>query len=384
MASVTVAWRRLSSLPAAVHDWTLAVVLTALMYIPNGSQEAGPVALLVTLPLGLRRRWPLPVFIVVMAGAILGGSQVGGPGPGYIPIGCIMVAAYSVGAYATRRLVSLGLLLVAALVVVAIHGDLPPLPPEAAPLVVLFPLFLVGNALRAKQRRADTFEDRATRLERDRESALRAAIADERARIARELHDVVAHSVSVMVIQAGAARKVMDTAPGEATQALVAVESMGREAMSELRKMLGLLSDAGTQPLELTPQPGLDQLEPLVRRVEEAGLPVELRIKGTQRRLPHGLDLTAYRIVQEALTNCLKYSDLAPTEVNLEFRDQELKLEVLDEGRSVPSGAAAALGRGLLGMQERVNMYGGKLEAGPCLERGYAVRAWLPLGTAAS
>ncbi len=235
-----------------------------------------------------------------------------------------------------------------------------------------------------KQRRADTFEGRATRLEQERESALRTAIKDERARIARELHDVVAHSVSVMVVQAGAARKVMDTAPAEATQALVAVESMGREAMSELRKMLGLLGETETQPLELAPQPGLDQLEPLVRRVEEAGLPVQLHIKGSQRPLPHGLDLTAYRIVQEALTNCLKYSGLALTEVNLEFRDHELKVEVLDQGQTVSSGAAAAVGRGLLGMRERVNMYGGKLEAGPCLERGYAVRAWLPLGLAAT
>lgn len=267
---------------------------------------------------------------------------------------------------------------------VAVHGNLPQIPTAAAPFVVLFPLWLVGNALRAKQRRADTFEDKATRLERERETALRAAVAGEQARIARELHDVVAHSVSVMVVQAGAARKVLDTSPEASRQAILAVESTGREAMGELRKMLGLLNDAEAETLDLAPQPGLDQVEPLVRRVEEAGLPVELHIKGTQRPLPQSVDLAAYRIVQEALTNCLKYSGMAATEVNLEYREQELKLEILDQGKNLPASANGAVGRGLVGMRERVALYGGTLEAGPCLERGYAVRAWLPLELAPS
>ncbi len=134
MASLKDLWHRLTSYPTAVWDWGLALLLTALIFVPTGSQEAGPLALFVTLPLGLRRRWPLPVFVIVMVGAILGGDQVGGPGPGFVPITCIMVAAYSVGAYAARRLVSLGLLSLAALAVVAIHGDLPPLPPRGRPL----------------------------------------------------------------------------------------------------------------------------------------------------------------------------------------------------------------------------------------------------------
>lgn len=380
MASITSAWHRFRDLPASVQDWGLASLLTILMFLPSDTwPESSPLALVVTVPLGFRRRWPLPVFAVVTVAAILGADQAGGPGPADISIACIMVAAYSLGAYSARRLVSFGVLVTAGIVVVAIQGDLPPIPRDAVPLVVLLPVFLFGNALRTRQRRADTFEDKATRLERERETALQAAIAGEQARIARELHDVVAHSVSVMIVQAGAARKVLDVSPEETRRALLAVESTGRAAMSELRRMLGLLNDRDPETLVLSPQPGLDQIEPLVRRVEEAGLPVELHIRGAQSPLPHGVDLAAYRIVQEALTNCLKYSGLASTEVNLDFREHELKLEVVDRGHPLPLGTGAALGRGLLGMQERVAVYGGKLEAGPCLERGYAVRAWLPL-----
>ena len=207
------------------------------------------------------------VFVVVMTAAILGGDQAGGPGPGDIPIAWIMVAAYSLGAYSIRRLVSLGALVAAAIVVVAIEGDLPPIPREAVPLVVLFPVFLFGNALRTRQREAAPLKQGHS-LERERETALQAAIAGEQARIARELHDVVAYSVSVMIVQAGAARKVLDVSPEETRLALLAVESTGRDAMSELRKMLGLLTDRDADSLVLTPQPGLDQIEPLVKRVE--------------------------------------------------------------------------------------------------------------------
>jgi signal transduction histidine kinase len=352
------------------------------MYVPVGRVPAGPGALLVALPLGFRRRWPIPVFLVVMAAAIAGGSQAGGPGAGYVPIACIMVAAYSVGAFSSSRVAALGVLLGAAIVVVAMRGQLPNIPAPAAPFVVLFPLWLIGTVLRAKQQRAEGLEIRAERLEDEREAALNAAVAGERSRIARELHDVVAHSVSVMIVQAGAARQVLEASPSDAREALLAVESTGREAMSELRKMLGLLGDGELQPADLAPQPGLDQIEPLVRRVEQAGLPVELRVTGEPHSLPQGVDLAAYRIVQEALTNCLKYAGLAATQVNLDYRPDELKVEVIDQGEAQPSSSAEAVGRGLVGMRERVSVYGGKLEAGPCLERGYAVRAWLPLTAA--
>jgi signal transduction histidine kinase len=233
-------------------------------------------------------------------------------------------------------------------------------------------LWLVGHTIRG-------LEERAGRLEREQELATRVAVADERAHLARELHDVVAHSVSVMVVQAGAARRLLGRQPDRAGEALLAVESNGREALAELRRMLGVLTDEdGTGPA-LAPQPGLGQLDALVERVGAAGLPVEVRITGAPRPLSPGVDLTAYRIIQEALTNALKYAKGARTEVVVEFGDGELKLEVLNAGGVdlLPAGAGA--GRGLLGMRERVSVYGGQLEAGGRPEGGFAVRASLPL-----
>jgi signal transduction histidine kinase len=176
---------------------------------------------------------------------------------------------------------------------------------------------------------------------------------------------------------------VLTSSPEEARQALLAVEASGREAMTELRTMLGVLKEEGAG-VDLAPQPGIGQLEPLIQRVREAGLPVELRVEGEPVPLPVGLDLTAYRIVQEALTNALKYAGQARTDVTLSYRDAELKLEILDDGSGAVASERNRPGRGLAGMRERVATYGGRLEAGPRLERGYAVRAWLPLTPSAS
>ncbi len=189
---------------------------------------------------------------------------------------------------------------------------------------------------------------------------------------------MVAHSVGVMVVQAGAARHILSKSPQQADEALRAVESSGREAMAELRHLLGLLNQDDDQ-VALAPQPGLDQLDSLVRRVGEAGLPVTLHVEGRTRPLPPGLDLAAYRVVQEALTNALKYAGLARTDVILDYREDELKIEVLDDGPGRSAAAGTGAGHGLVGMRERLALYGGTLEAGPRLERGYAVRAWLPL-----
>src|SRR5207248_7004203 len=203
------------------------------------------------------------------------------------------------GAYSRYRLLSLGVVVVTATVIVTVfHGALPPLPAAAGPYAISVSLWLVGHAIRTRQLRADAFEDKATRLEREQEQATQAAIAEERARIARELHDVVAHNVSVMIVQAGAARHVLKASSEQATGALRAVEASGREAMAELRHLLGLLSPDGGD-IGLAPQPGVEQLETLVRRVGEAGLPVTLHIEGQPWPLPPGIDLTAYRIVQE-------------------------------------------------------------------------------------
>jgi len=363
-----------------VADALLAMVLTALLLVEASTGDAGwqplkAAALLLTLPLAWRRRQPLPVFGLVIMGAVVAIRPVQ-----YVGFVSVMIAAYSVGAYSRWRLLSLGVLLSTATAILAIFGGvLPPIPDVAGPYLVLLPLWLVGDALRAWRMRATTSENRATRLEREQEQATQAAVAAEQARIARELHDVVAHNVSVMVVQAGAARHVLHASPDQATEALLAVEASGREAMTELRRLLGLLSHDDAE-VALAPQPGLEQLTALVRRVRAAGLPVEPRIEGQPQLLPPGLNLAAYRIVQEALTNALKYAGGARTEVVLTYRPDELKVEVLDEGPGVPAHARETpRGRGLVGMRERVSLYGGTLEAGSRLDRGYAVRAWLPL-----
>ena len=216
---------------------------------------------------------------------------------------------------------------------------------------------------------------------REREAQLRDAAAEERRRVARELHDIVAHTVSVMQVQAGAARQVVRTSPDQAEASLLAVEATGREAMTELRSLLGVLDDdaAGAG---LAPEPGVGQLDVLVDRVRQAGLPAEIEIDGEPRPLPAGLDVTVYRIVQEALTNALRYAHDARTLVHLTFEPGQLRVEILDDGPSGPhTSGLDGSGRGLVGMRERAAHVGGRLEAGPRLGGGYAVRAWLPLDT---
>ncbi|MGW9118589.1 sensor histidine kinase, partial [Streptomyces sp. NPDC055663] len=215
------------------------------------------------------------------------------------------------------------------------------------------------------------------------------------ARIARELHDVVTHNVSVMVIQAGAARTVMKTSPGQAAEALLAVEAGGRAAMTELRHVMGLLTmadedgdeepDAGADlagtAAELTPQPGLDQLEMLVGRVRDTGLAVDLTVTGSPRPLPPGLELAAYRVVQEALTNTVKHASGATAAVTVEYGLQQLRVEVTDAGGHPGEGANAGSGRGLIGLRERLAVYDGTLNTGRRLTGGYRVEALIPLET---
>jgi len=241
---------------------------------------------------------------------------------------------------------------------------------------------------RARRRHRAALEERSWLLERERESAARTAVEAERARIARELHDVVSHNVSLMVVQAGAAREVLDTLPGEAAAALRAVEKAGRDAMTELRHLLGLLApSASGDDEDLAPQPSLSRLSPLIDRISFAGLPVEVRISGRPRPLPPGIDATAYRIVQEALINALKHGDRTRAEVTIRYAEHALRVEVLNGGpsvltggrRSTADGGRDGAGRGLLGLRERVAVYGGDLDARRRLGGGYRVRARIPL-----
>ncbi|MET7423937.1 histidine kinase [Dactylosporangium sp. NPDC005555] len=234
----------------------------------------------------------------------------------------------------------------------------------------------MGRALTTTGKRLETvLGERGWLLEREREAAARTAVDEERARIARELHDIVSHTVSVMVVQASAAREVLDTMPDEAATALRAVEDAGRGALTELRHLLGLLAPGEDDTL--TPQPSLRALSPLVDRIAFAGLPVEVHVSGEPRPLPAGVDLTAYRIIQEALTNALKHGDGGRAEVLVRYADRSLRVEVLSSGPSVRS--VSEDGRGLTGLRARVAVYGGDLDARRRLGGGYRVRARIPL-----
>jgi signal transduction histidine kinase len=248
--------------------------------------------------------------------------------------------------------------------------------------------------VRARRRYARVIEERGWLLERERAGAAQHAVDAERARIARELHDIVSHNVSVMVIQAGAARELVDTSTGSevAESALEAVEAAGRDTMTELRHLLGVLAPApgGEEDADLSPQPGLSRLSPLIDRIAFAGLPVEVRISGEPRPLPAGVDLAAYRIIQEALTNALKHGDGSKAEVTVRYADHHLRVEVLNSGPSVltggrPPGARtepgrdAAEGRGLIGLRQRVAVLGGEFDARRRLGGGFRVRAKIPV-----
>lgn len=245
--------------------------------------------------------------------------------------------------------------------------------------VLFWMAWTIGLSLHFSQQRKEEAETRAVQLESEGAERVRAAVADERARIARELHDAVAHSVSVMVLQVGAVRRRLRDEQDSEREMLTRVEQTGREAVTELQRMLGLLRreepDAG-----LAARPSLARLDELIEQVETAGLPVELRVDGEPHPLPTGVDVSAYRIVQEALTNVLKHAGRARAAVHVRYHPTEVELEVIDDGRGRSDGGEdQGLGHGLVGMRERVALFGGRLETGAMPTGGFAVRARLPV-----
>jgi signal transduction histidine kinase len=244
---------------------------------------------------------------------------------------------------------------------------------------VLFAVvWIVGFSLGRKFEEADEAKERAARAEREREQQARTAVAEERARIARELHDVVGHSVSVMTVQASGVRRLLRPDQDREREALLVVERTGREALAEMRRMVGVLRRPEEAPA-LAPQPSLDHLNRLVDQAREAGLPVELRIEGEAIQLPAGIDLTAYRLVQEGLTNVVKHAEATRAEVLVNYGDGYLEVTVRDDGKGLGNGDGG--GHGLVGMRERVSVYGGEIDAGPQTGGGYRLRAKLPLTT---
>jgi signal transduction histidine kinase len=244
---------------------------------------------------------------------------------------------------------------------------------------VLFAVvWIVGFSLGRKFEEADEAKERAARAEREREQQARTAVAEERARIARELHDVVGHSVSVMTVQASGVRRLLRPDQDREREALLVVERTGREALAEMRRMVGVLRRPEEAPA-LAPQPSLNHLNRLVDQAREAGLPVELRIEGEAIQLPAGIDLTAYRLVQEGLTNVVKHAEATRAEVLVNYGDGYLEVTVRDDGKGLGNGDGG--GHGLVGMRERVSVYGGEIDAGPQTGGGYRLRAKLPLTT---
>ena len=345
----------------------LSVLAVAMGPGNDNREDFTPAILLSTAPLIVRRKWPIPVLILALFGFFFTGN-----GTNLAALLGGLTAAVSVGLDERHPIIgAVAAFGVAAAIAIEFgrgSNTILPIPPFLTPFLLIGAAFLAGRAI-AQQR------ERAKQLEREHKAAINQAAEEERRRIARELHDVIAHSVGVMVVQAGAARRVVAEKPDAAEASLRAVEDSGHEAMAELRRMLGVLGENGEQP-PVAPQPGVDNLDALVGRVREAGLPVELRIEGEARRLPAGVDVAAYRIVQEALTNALKYAGGAPTSAVIRFSADALDIDVLDEGKTI--APSDGIGRGLTGMRERVAVFGGSIDAGRRAEGGYAVHAHLP------
>ena len=333
-----------------------------------------------TLPLLAARRRPLAVALVVVGAAFADHWLDGRGGQAWF---AILLAVYALGRYADPRASAVGMAAVGAGVLAV---DLPRLQ-DGAPLDEVLPGWFViagvwglGRWLRWRHGETEALQARAALLERDREEAARAAVAHERARIARELHDLVAHGLAVTVLQAQAAQRVLTEDPAAARKSLASIETLGRQGLAELRRLLELLDERG-EASPLDPAPTLARLDELVEQVREAGLPVTLTVHGSRGDVPAGVDLSAYRIVQESLTNALKHAGQgARVDLSLTYRPDELEIVVADDGPAASSLPGA--GRGLIGMRERVGLYGGSLEAGRRQEGGFVVRVLMPWGSA--
>jgi signal transduction histidine kinase len=340
---------------------------------PSWSQMV--LVVLTALPLVTRRRFPLTSFWIIAVAAGLVYDQLAGADLTWTVV-TLVVAAYSAPAYSRYRNLALVSVVVAAVWVLGRNSDdLPGMPSGLVIFLLLSSVGLAANTIH-------TWRQRAQNLQREQEAATRLAVDHERARLARELHDVVGHNVSVMVVQAGAARKVMDTTPDLAREALLAVEAGGRAAMSELRQVIGLLT-VDRDGAELDPLPGLDGLPELAARVRETGTPVTLTVAGPVEALPAGVGLAAYRVVQEALTNAVKHAAGAAVAIAVTSTAEELRVEVTDTGGVLSAagsgGGGPGGGRGLAGLRERLAVYGGSLTAGRRPTGGYRVVGVLPL-----
>jgi signal transduction histidine kinase len=331
-------------------------------------------ALLATLPLAVRRRYPLAALWTMVVATLNMGVQNGSTETALFAFVSCLIAAYSAAIHSPYRRASVLSIAVSVVLLIAHHGVvLPGVGTGLVPFLMLIPIVLGANAI-------GNWRQKVRDLEEQQDAAMQQAVEQERSRIAAELHDVVTHNVSVMVVQAGAARKILETSPELAREALVAVETSGRAAMAELRHVMGLLTMTSAGPdADLAPQPGLDQVPALVDRIREAGVEVEFAVRGDSLPLPSGIDLAAYRVVQEALTNTVKHAQGARVRVTVDYSPTVLRVEVADSGGTPSPAAASGNGRGLIGLRQRLAVYGGTLRAAPRMSGGYRVSAMIPL-----
>ncbi|MCX4972513.1 sensor histidine kinase [Streptomyces sp. NBC_00620] len=374
----------------------LGITGVSLSSVTGGQENHGssavalPIAVVLCLVVALRRR--MPEKMLLLAG-LMGVVQL------IVDVEVIpadfamMVIIYTVAADGARWASRLGL--IGGLCAGTLSQIRWPQTETSALGVVLIAVFqtvpfalawVLGDSIRTRRAYLAQLEERAARLEKEREAQSKVAVAAERARIARELHDVVAHNVSVMVVQADGAAYVMDTAPEQARKALETISGTGRQALAEMRRLLGVLRTGEHQEVgEYVPQPDVEQLADLIEQCRTSGLPVDFKVEGTPRPLPSGVELTAYRIVQEALTNTRKHGGPnTGASVRLVYFDDGLGLLVEDDGKGAPhelyeEGGADGQGHGLIGMRERVGMVGGTLDAGPRPGGGFRISALLPL-----
>ena len=369
-------------------DAALAVALGALYLVEiftspefEGERAVSVLpALIFCASLGWRRRWPLVPLVLGFGLIEFSNLQVQALAETGSFLFGVIIAIYSAGAYAK------GAIAVVSLGVVALMIPFAAIEPGQAFTVGDVAFFVMffggpfagGRIMRWRRAREHSLEARADELEQESELRTRQAIALERARIARELHDVVSHAISVVILQARGARRVLTQDEPQVSDALDAIERSSTEALAEMRRLLGLLRE-DDETSALSPRPTLRRIDELVASVTSAGMPVELCVEGELGELPPGVDVSAYRIVQEALTNALKHAGPAQVHVYIRRRDVDLEVEILDDG--VGTGNGDRGGHGLIGIRERVAVYGGQLDAGQRPDGGYALRARIPLGS---
>jgi signal transduction histidine kinase len=390
--------RRCALSEPLVQDALIATLLTAASLVglltqlhvdlPEGGTDGHPsldgiglaLALLQTVPLVWRRVAPVVVLAIVTSATFLFFTL--GYFPSFASFG-FLLALYTVAAHRERRISIPAALASVGVVLLILDLSREPIEIDTifAECLVVGAVWFIGDGLRVKRTQVISLEDRATRFEREREEATRHAVAEERRVIARELHDMVAQKVSVIVAQSIAAQRVLDTEPEESRQVLHSIEGSGREALVEMRRLLGLLRTEDDRPDAHDPQQGLRHVETLLSEVREAGLPVDLTVEGQPRPLPPGLDLSAFRIIQEALTNVMKHAGATRATVVIRYGASGLDLMIADDGRGSeaedPDPRRARYGH--LGMRERVGLFRGRLRVGPKVGGGYEVVAFLPL-----